>query len=169
MSSMKMIVNALQCKYAVPDGVFPFSGLMGEVSGMEWRWGPSNPLRTSGAGTVLRDSIISPRFEPEIAFKPTVRYTDSGENHGRQQMNAISYAVANRELAATMDRVIDDHEPVIITREETEPVIMMSLDDFNSIQETMYLLGNPANAEHLRKSIAELDAGKGIKVSLDDL
>ncbi len=84
-------------------------------------------------------------------------------------MNAMSYAAVSRQLASTMDRVIDDHEPVIITREEAGSVIMMSLDDFNSIQETMYLLGNPANAEHLRKSLAELNEGKGVEVALDDL
>ncbi len=84
-------------------------------------------------------------------------------------MNAISYAAASRNLSATLDRVTDDHEPVIITREETGAAVMMSLDDFNSLQETMYLLGSPANADHLRKSIAELEAGKGVEVSLDDL
>jgi antitoxin YefM len=84
-------------------------------------------------------------------------------------MDAISHTAASRNFSATLDRVIDDHEPVIITREEAGSVIMISLDDFNGIQETMYLLGSPANAEHLRESIAELAAGKGRTVALEDL
>lgn len=84
-------------------------------------------------------------------------------------MDAISYTAARQNLAATMNRVIDEHEPVIITRQKAGAVVMMSLEDFNSINETMYLLENPANAEHLRRSIAGLEAGKGIEVRLEDL
>lgn len=84
-------------------------------------------------------------------------------------MDAISYTAARQNLSATMNKVIDEHEPVIITRQKAGAVVMMSLEDFNSIQETMYLLGSPANAEHLRQSIADLEAGKGLEVRLEDL
>ncbi len=84
-------------------------------------------------------------------------------------MDVISCATARQRLAATMDKVIDGHEPVIINSQKAGSVIMMSLDDFNGFRETMYLLESSANAEHLRKAIADLDAGKGIEVSLDDL
>lgn len=84
-------------------------------------------------------------------------------------MDAISYTAARQNLAETMDKVIQDHDAVIITRQKAGSVVMMSLEDYNSMQETMYLLSNPANAEHLQKSIAELKAGKGIEVTLDDL
>ncbi len=84
-------------------------------------------------------------------------------------MQAISYTAARQALAATMDKVIDGHEPVIITRQKAGAVVMMSLEDFNSMQETMYLLSNPANTEHLRQSIADLEAGRGIEVRLEDL
>ena len=84
-------------------------------------------------------------------------------------MEAISYTAARQNLAATMDKVIEGHETVIITRQKAGAVVMISLEDYNSMQETMYLLGNPANAEHLRRSIADLEAGGGIEVSLDDL
>jgi len=84
-------------------------------------------------------------------------------------MDALSYTAARQNLAATMKKVIDEHEPVIITRQKAGAVVMMSLDDFNSLQETMYLLGGSANSEHLRRSIADLEAGKGIEVSLKDL
>ncbi len=84
-------------------------------------------------------------------------------------MDAISYTAARQNLAATMNKVIDEHEPVIITRQKAEAVVMMSLADFNSIQETMYLLGNPANAKHLRESMAEIKAGKGVEIKPEDL
>jgi len=84
-------------------------------------------------------------------------------------MDAISYTAARQNLAETMNRVIDDHEPIIITRQKAGAVVMMSLEDFNSMEETMYLLKSPANAEHLRKSIADLEAGKGVAVRLEDL
>ena len=84
-------------------------------------------------------------------------------------METISYTAARQNLAATMDKVVDEHDAVIITRQKAAAVVMMSLEDFNSMQETMYLLGNPANAARLRKSIADLDAGKGVEVRLEDL
>ena len=84
-------------------------------------------------------------------------------------MNIISYTAARQNLAETMDKVIQDHDAVVITRQKAGAVVMMSLENYNSMQETMYLLGNPANAQHLQKSIAELEAGKGIEVTLDDL
>lgn len=81
-------------------------------------------------------------------------------------MDAISYSSARKELVKTMERVCDDHEPVIITRRNARPVVMMSLDDFNSIAETAYLLRTPANAENLRKSIKQYFSGKYKKVKI---
>jgi antitoxin YefM len=77
-------------------------------------------------------------------------------------MRATSFTNFRKNLAAEIDSVNDDHEPVIITREGGKPsAVMMSLEDFASWQETSYLLSNPANAKRLLESIAELDAGKG--------
>lgn len=77
-------------------------------------------------------------------------------------MRATSFTNFRKNLAAEIDSVNDDHEPVIITREGGKPsAVMMSLEDFASWQETSYLLSNPANAKRLLDSIAELDAGKG--------
>jgi len=84
-------------------------------------------------------------------------------------MNTISYTEARQNLAATMDSVVSSRDIVIITRQKAEPVVMMSLEDFKSMRETAYLLGNPANAEHLRKGIADIDAGRTTRVTLDDL
>ncbi len=77
-------------------------------------------------------------------------------------MRATSFTNFRKNLAAEIDSVNDDHEPVIITREGGKPsAVMMSLEDFASWQETNYLLSNPANAKRLLDSIADLDAGKG--------
>ena len=77
-------------------------------------------------------------------------------------MDATSYTVARANLASTMEKVCKDHSPVIITRKRESPVIMMSLEDYQSMEETVYLLRSPANARHLLESIAELEAGKGV-------
>jgi len=76
-------------------------------------------------------------------------------------MDAISYSAARANLAKTMARVCDDHAPVIITRKRENPVVMMSLQDFQSMQETTYLLRSPTNAKRLLDSINELEQGHG--------
>ena len=68
-----------------------------------------------------------------------------------------------------MDRVCADHDPVIITRNRDQSVIMISHDDFEALQETAYLLRSPANAKRLMSAIESLDAGKGKKRSLKNL
>lgn len=81
-------------------------------------------------------------------------------------MDAISYTAARANLAKTMEKVCDDHDPVIITRKREKPVVMISLQDFQAMEETAYLLRTPANARHLLESIAELEAGKGVEHAL---
>lgn len=76
-------------------------------------------------------------------------------------MKAISYTAARETLAATMQSVCDDREPVIITRKRDQAVVMMSLEDFESMQETAYLRRSPANAERLDAAIAQLEARRG--------
>ena len=65
-----------------------------------------------------------------------------------------------------MEKVCNDHQPVIITRKREPPVVMISLEDFQAMEETAYLLRSSANARHLLESIAELEAGKGIEREL---
>ncbi len=81
-------------------------------------------------------------------------------------MDAISYTAARANLAKTMGRVCDDHAPIIITRKNESPVVMMSLEDYQAMEETTYLLRSPANARNLLDSIVELEAGKGTKRDL---
>jgi len=76
-------------------------------------------------------------------------------------MDTITYSAARAKLADTMNRVCDDHEPIIITRNGQQAVVMMSLDDFNALEETSYLLRSPKNAQRLLESIAALGSGKG--------
>jgi antitoxin YefM len=76
-------------------------------------------------------------------------------------MFTITYSAARTKLAATMRKVCDDHEPVIITRQKEESVVMLSLEDFRALEETAYLLRVPKNARRLLESIAELERGGG--------
>lgn len=81
-------------------------------------------------------------------------------------MDAITYTAARANLARTMDRVCDDHEPIIITRNSDQSVVMLSLDDYSALEETAYLLRSPANARRLLESIAELEQGGGTERAL---
>ncbi|WP_158808325.1 type II toxin-antitoxin system Phd/YefM family antitoxin [Beijerinckia sp. L45] len=82
-------------------------------------------------------------------------------------MKITSFSEFQRDLDGTIDSVIADHQPVVITRDRGRPAaVLMSLEDFASYEETRYLLRSPANAEHLLESIAELEAGQGVETSL---
>ena len=84
-------------------------------------------------------------------------------------MRATSYTELRKSLAATLDRVNADHEPVIITRDRGKPAaVLMSLEDYASFEETRYLLRSPANAERLLSAVAELEAGRGVERTLDE-
>jgi antitoxin YefM len=74
-------------------------------------------------------------------------------------MNAVTLKEAKLHLEQLVTRVIADAEPTIVVTESGERAVFLSLDEYNSWKETLYLLSNPANAEHLRKSIAEAQAG----------
>ena len=81
-------------------------------------------------------------------------------------MTAISYTAARENLAATMDKVCKDHDPVIITRNRDQAVVMLSLEDYSSLEETAYLMRSPANAKRLRESIEQLEKGKVVRRKL---
>lgn len=77
-------------------------------------------------------------------------------------MEAISYTAARQNFKQTLDRVVDDRTPVTIVRQRGEPVVIMSLDDYNSIMETLHLLRSPRNAARLLEAIRDVDAGRNI-------
>ena len=81
-------------------------------------------------------------------------------------MDAIPYTHARSHLAETMEKVCDDHAPVIITRKNERSVVMLSLEDYQSLEETAYLLRSPKNARRLLESVAELAAAGGTERKL---
>jgi antitoxin YefM len=76
-------------------------------------------------------------------------------------MDTLTYSQTRQSFANVMDRVNDDRAPLLITRQQGKPVVMMSLGDFNAIEETAYLLRSPANAQRLIDAIAQLRSGGG--------
>jgi antitoxin YefM len=77
-------------------------------------------------------------------------------------MEAVTYTSARQNLASTMDKVCADRSPIIITRSaKGQSVVMLSLEEYQSLEETAYLLRSPANARRLLSSLAELESGKG--------
>ncbi|WP_062063865.1 type II toxin-antitoxin system Phd/YefM family antitoxin [Cellvibrio sp. OA-2007] len=81
-------------------------------------------------------------------------------------MDAITYTTARANLASTMDKVCEDHEPLIITRNGQQSVVMISLDDYKAMEETAYLLKSPKNAQRLMAAIAQLEDTKGTERAL---
>ena len=82
-------------------------------------------------------------------------------------MRTTSYSELRRDLAATLDSVADDHAPVIITRERGKPAaVLMSLQDYESYEETCHLLRSPRNAARLLEAIAALNDQKGTEREL---
>ena len=81
-------------------------------------------------------------------------------------MESISYTSARSNLAKTMERVCDDHAPVAITRKGEGAVVMISMADYQSLEETAYLLRSPKNTRRLIEAVAELENGKGLEREL---
>lgn len=82
-------------------------------------------------------------------------------------MDVINYTEARASLKDVMDRVIHDRVEVVVTRKRREAVVVMSLDEYNAIQETLHLQRSPANARRLQAAVAQLEAGQGIAHDLD--
>ena len=81
-------------------------------------------------------------------------------------MHAITYTTVRANLASAMDRVCDDHEPLIITRNGEQAVVMLSLEDYKALEETSYLLRTPANAKRLLAAVTQLAANNGVERTL---
>jgi antitoxin YefM len=77
-------------------------------------------------------------------------------------MEIVTYSETRANLKAIMDRVVNDHTPVAITRQRGKPVVMVDLDDWNAMQETMYLLSTPNNAQRLVSAIANAEVGENL-------
>lgn len=83
-------------------------------------------------------------------------------------MDTITYTALRGNLAKTMDKVCDDRAPITITRSNARPVVMLSLEDYQALEETAYLLRSPKNAKRLIDAIVELEAGKGQERELSE-
>ena len=81
-------------------------------------------------------------------------------------MHAITYTTVRANLASVMDRVCDDHEPLIITRNGEQAVVMLSLEDYKALEETSYLLRTPANAKRLLAAVTQLATNNGVERTL---
>jgi len=83
-------------------------------------------------------------------------------------MKAINFTEARNNLKSVLDKVVDDVEYTIITRRDAEDAVVMSLDSFNSLMETVHLLNSPANAAHLARSIEQYRSGRTSERKLID-
>ncbi len=83
-------------------------------------------------------------------------------------MKSISYTSARSNLAKTMEQVCNDHAPIAITRKGEGAVVMISMDDYQSLEETSYLLRSPKNLKRLISSINELESGNGVGRELSE-
>ena len=83
-------------------------------------------------------------------------------------MRIVSFTEAHNGLKALLDGVVNDADTAVITRRDSEDAVVMSLDYYNSLMETVHLLRSPANAEHLNKSIEQFKAGKASERALVD-
>ncbi|RAX14346.1 type II toxin-antitoxin system Phd/YefM family antitoxin [Photorhabdus bodei] len=81
-------------------------------------------------------------------------------------MDTISYSAFRTHLASTLDKVNDDHKPILITRQNGKPAVVLSLEDFQAYEETAYLMASPKNAARLSQAIAEVEAGRMIEKGL---
>ena len=81
-------------------------------------------------------------------------------------MKSIAYSYARQHLADTMKSVCADHDPVIVTSKNDMAVVVMSLADYEALQETAYLTSSPRNTKRLLEAIKQLESGKGKRRSL---
>lgn len=81
-------------------------------------------------------------------------------------MDALSYSAFRTNLASILDKVNDDHKPIMITRQNGKPAVVISLEDFHAYEETAYLMASPKNWQRLNESIAEIEAGQQIEQGL---
>lgn len=75
-------------------------------------------------------------------------------------MDTISYSSFRNKLASMLDKVNNDHKPMMVTRQNGKPAVVMSLEDFHAYEETAYLMASPKNANRINEAIDEIEAGK---------
>ena len=101
-----------------------------------------------------------------IGLDDGIIHLNSSPYNKKLSMEATTYTAVRQNLAKTMESVCRDHAPVIVTRKQNESVVIMSLEDYEALEETAYLLRAPRNARRLLESIVELGEGNGEERSL---
>jgi antitoxin YefM len=81
-------------------------------------------------------------------------------------MDVVSLSDTQVDLDKVMDRVVEDHAPVVVTRDKAEAVVLVSLADWNAMEETVHLLSSSTNAERLRHAVSQLESDGGTEHSL---
>ncbi len=76
-------------------------------------------------------------------------------------MQTLNFSQTRQNLASTFDSVVENSMPVVVTRQNKEPVVIISMKDYRAMEETMYLMQSEVNAKRLNRSIAQLEAGLG--------
>ncbi len=74
-------------------------------------------------------------------------------------MDTVSYTHLRKNLSGILDKVNDDHNPVLITRQKGSPAVLISLEDYKSYEETAYLMQSPENAKRINRSIEQIEKG----------
>ena len=113
----------------------------------------------------LRRSQCSNGFATEFATAVTLAYNFLYVTRGAP-MRTMTYSESRAKYAETLNAVVDDREEVVITRSGHDPVVIVSLEDYESLKETAYLLRSPANARRLLDSINRLEDGEGVERDL---
>jgi antitoxin YefM len=75
-------------------------------------------------------------------------------------MQTLSYTAFRNQLAKILDQVNDDHAPVLITRQNGKPAVVVSLEEFQSYEETAYLMASPKNRQRLDEAVAQINSGQ---------
>ena len=119
-------------------------------------WKPEYPL----AHVSEADQFAFPQG---LATHPTRTYSVL---YTRWAMKTMSYTESRAHYAEMLDSVTNDREEVIVTRVGHELVVVVSLEDYQSLKETAYLMRSPANARRLHESMQRLEAGRGVAHSM---
>lgn len=85
-----------------------------------------------------------------------------------QAIDVVNFTEARNNLSAIMDRVNESHRPLIVTRQNKKPVVVMSLEDYNGMDETEYLMSSPANAARLLEAVEDIRNGKSKLRDIDE-
>ena len=83
-------------------------------------------------------------------------------------MNVVNYSYTRQHLTEVMDKVNDDHAPLLVTRQQGKPVVIISLEEFNSLEETAYLLKSPKNAKRIMEALEQIRKGESKEHKLID-